>query len=1053
MAVTHYPKQSRLATWLEGKRSRRILDVLLVVLLIAALLLPPISLIDRVTDLGTARVPETGGTLSDPDGTQVIFSPGTIARPFRADLTSIPRVTFLEGSAGGDLLDAAKAIPQNLVAKSPFYQLTLRGEPPTQSMWVAPIPNDSEPYETLDVYTWDSTAKQWQWLPRTVISEDDQIESRVNAVPTSFMIVQTNPKPALVAMDAALAGNLPADGSGAIAEVHPTGLYLGGNGAIDGSVDATFDQLGGTFAVTPVIRNYDGPIVRTDLLANMLVDTAQRDAHIDALVNLAVGNLYKGIDLDYRGLDKNLRGEFNQFLKLLADKLHAQNKQLSVRVEPASQIAEDRFDTGAYDWQAIGLLADTVGIPAPVDPRAYAPGGQFDALLRYAVGQVDRFKIQPIFSGRSVELAGSYLLQKSYGDALQPLIGRVASDQTVVEPGQPLNLALVSSRPTSGLVYDPNIGAYVYRYQDDQGNARTVWLENSASLSHKLEILKRYNLQGFTVENVPGDGLDTDLWSLMRSYQQGQAQEFQSDFLVEWTIKDANGELVSQVRPLADPNLVMAAPDAPGAVQVEVSVKDRGQVLAQPEGQAFMVATYTPVPTPTPEFTPTPSPSPTPEFAELVANSNANVRSGPGTDYPRVGTLRGGATYRITGQNDNGSWWQINYDNGTAWVTGELVTIRGNSESVAIVEVAPPPTPAPVAAAPAAAPAAAAAAPAAAPSYPRAPGTFGYGVQAQVYGGADLGYIVNATRNMGFNWVKFQLPWKDFEGSKGAYGWGGMDQIVDTLRGGGLNILASIVKAPNWARPGNTDFSVEGPAANNQDYADFVGAFAAHYKGRVQAIEVWNEQNLWYEWGREPLDPGRYVDMLCRAYRAIKAQDPGMTVVLGALTPTGVNDGSIAIDDVAYLQRMYAAGAKNCFDAVGAHPSGYNNPPDAKMGYSNPAEPSFKNHPSFFFRDTMERYRAVMVANGDSGKRIWPTEFGWASESNPVPGYEYARDVTLDEQAQYLVKAYQLAKSWGWVGPMFAWNLNFGITNPGTELAAFGIAGRPAEAALAGMPK
>jgi hypothetical protein len=167
------------------------------------------------------------------------------------------------------------------------------------------------------------------------------------------------------------------------------------------------------------------------------------------------------------------------------------------------------------------------------------------------------------------------------------------------------------------------------------------------------------------------------------------------------------------------------------------------------------------------------------------------------------------------------------------------------------------------------------------------------------------------------------------------------------LNGSGLNILVSIVKAPDWSRPGNTDRSVEGPPANPQDYADFVGAFAARYKGRVKAIEVWNEQNLWYEWGHEPLDPGRYVDLLCRAYQAIKAQDPGMVVVAGALTPTGVNDGSTAIDDVAYLQRMYAAGVKRCSDAIGAHPSGYNNPPDAKFGYSD--RRSWPESCSFFF--------------------------------------------------------------------------------------------------------
>ena len=377
-----------------------------------------------------------------------------------------------------------------------------------------------------------------------------------------------------------------------------------GNGAIDGAVDATFDQTAGAYAVLPVIRNYEGPIVRSDLLANMLVDSEQRAAHIDNLVNLAVGNNYKGIDIDYRGLDKNLRGEFNQFIKELAEKLDAEGKDLSVRVEPAVQVAEDRWETGAYDWQTLGLLADTVKIPAPQDPNAYVPDGQLDALARYAVGQINRAKLQVILGGQSMEQAGNYLLAKSYTDALQPLLGRVAADQTVVEPGKPLNLALVSSKPTSGLVYDPNIGTYVYRYQDDQGTARTVWLENAASLSHKLDLLKKYNLQGFTLENLPADGLDTDLWSLMKNYQQGRVQPIENNFVVEWTVKGSDGQTTSETRPLADSKVAFAAPNVAGALQVEALIKDRGQVIARQSGDPIAVATYTPMPTPTPMATP-----------------------------------------------------------------------------------------------------------------------------------------------------------------------------------------------------------------------------------------------------------------------------------------------------------------------------------------------------------------------------------------------------------------------------------------------------------------
>ncbi len=1042
MRATEYSGQPRLMRWLEGPQSGRLITwVLIPLLVIAALLLPPISAVQKIADLGTSRIPQTGGAIADPDGTQVIFYEGTIAEPIRASLSSIPRTTFMEGSVGRDLKAAAQTIPTQLLAKSPFYQLKLRGETPTQSTWVLPIPNDSEPYETLDVYAWDAASESWQWLPHTVIREDDQIESRSNAVPLNAMVMQTTAKPALVSADLPLASDLPAEGRDALAEVHPTGLYLGSDGAIDGAVDATFDQLASSFAVMPVIRNYDGPIMRTDLLANMLVDTAQRGAHVDALANLVVSNLYKGIDIDYRGLDANLRGEFNQFVKALADKLHAQGKELSVRVETPTQVSEDRWDTGPYDWQALGLLADTVKIPAPVDPTAYTPDGKMDALATFAVGQINRYKTRFVLSGRSVEQAGAYLLQKSYNDALQPLLGRVASDQTVVEPGQPLNLALVSSRANSGLVYDPNIGTYVYRYQDDQGNARTVWLENAASLNHKLEILKQYNLQGFTLENLPADGLDPDLWSLMRSYQQGKAQEINSELLVEWSVKTDSGETLSEVRPLSDPKVAFVAPNTQGELQVEAVIKDRGAVMARQTGVSVPVATYTPIATPTPVFTPTPTPSPTPEYAVAVAKSAGNVRSGPSTAYARIGTLRAGANYRITGQNEASDWWQIAFDNKSGWVSSDVVNIGGSTADVAVVQVAPPPTAAPRAATTTSG--------GGTTTYPAAPGSFGYGVQIDPWG--DRGRAISAINGMGFKWVKVQIPWKTFEGSPGQRGYA--DDIINQLAGSGLNVLASIVKAPDWARPGNTDRSVEGPPADPQTYADYVAAFAAHNKGKVKAIEVWNEQNLWYEWGHEPLDPGRYVDLLCRAYRAIKAVDPSISVIGGALTPTGVNDGSTAIDDVAYLQRMYAAGAKNCMDAIGAHPSGYNNPPDAKFGYSNPAEPSFKNHPSFFFRDTMERYRAVMVANGDAGKRVWPTEFGWASSGSPHPGYEYAAQNTEAEQADFIVRAYQMAKNWGWVGPMFLWNLDYNVTQPSTELAAFGIMGRAAQSALANMPK
>ncbi len=339
---------------------------------------------------------------------------------------------------------------------------------------------------------------------------------------------------------------------------------------------------------------------------------------------------------------------------------------------------------------------------------------------------------------------------------------------------------------------------------------------------------------------------------------------------------------------------------------------------------------------------------------------------------------------------------------------------------------------------------------------------FGYGVQAHALGG-DAQRVVDMTKGMRFNWVKQQVEWHSHEGSKGQYDFGGLEPLVNAANAGGVNVLFSVVKAPHWARPGNTDFSVEGPPANPQDFADFMGAMAGHFRGRVKAYEVWNEQNLHYEWGNEPLSAARYVQLLRATYRAIKANDPGAMVISGALTPTGVNDGRLAIDDVNYLAQMYANGLRGVCDGVGVHPSGYNNPATVRAGWTDGAEPGFKGHRSFFFRSTMESYRNVMVRYGDAGKKLWVTEFGWASTENlgagPAAGYEYAAQNTEGEQAQRLVDAFNLARAWGYVGPMFVWNLNFApVSGPGDEKAAFGLvradwSPRPAYEALRDMPK
>ncbi|MFO7918427.1 MAG: hypothetical protein R6V13_10135, partial [Anaerolineae bacterium] len=206
------------------------------------------------------------------------------------------------------------------------------------------------------------------------------------------------------------------------------------------------------------------------------------------------------------------------------------------------------------------------------------------------------------------------------------------------------------------------------------------------------------------------------------------------------------------------------------------------------------------------------------------------------------------------------------------------------------------------------------------------------------------------------------------------------------------------------------------------------------------------------------------VDLLEVAYYAIKDADPEAIVVSGGLAPTGGDGGNKAIDDRIYLAQMYDEGLTQYCDAVGAHPSGYNLPPDADWRTYEDPDASFRGpfenrHPSWSFKATMEDYHDII----DGHKRIWPTEFGWASvdglDVDPAEGYGYAADNTEEEQAAYIVRAYEMGRSWGWVGPMFLWNLNFTpVVGVHDEKAAFGIVyenwdPRPAFGDICDMPK
>jgi polysaccharide biosynthesis protein PslG len=347
------------------------------------------------------------------------------------------------------------------------------------------------------------------------------------------------------------------------------------------------------------------------------------------------------------------------------------------------------------------------------------------------------------------------------------------------------------------------------------------------------------------------------------------------------------------------------------------------------------------------------------------------------------------------------------------------------------------------------------------PSTPaQAGGNFAYGFQVQLW---DFNpdakkQVMGMVQQAGFNWAKHQVEWATIEPKPGQYDWTQLDGIVNAAAAANLKVLLSVQHAPAFDKSPSSGLFPSDP----NTYKAFMQTVATRYKGKVTAYEIWNEENLAREAGPGNVDPSHYLPILEAGATGVRAGDPSAMVLLGAPSPTGVNSAE-AMDDVQYLNALYAINngeVKQFYDALSTHPSGFSNPPDC-----TPQTPQcslsggWNNDPSFFAFTRVSQYRDVMVKNGESAKKIWFSEFGYCSGSTPPPGYEYCKYLTAQNQADFLVGAFQKARALDYVGGMVVWNLNFQFAVPATdEKWGFGVirddwTPRPAYSALAQMPK
>lgn len=272
----------------------------------------------------------------------------------------------------------------------------------------------------------------------------------------------------------------------------------------------------------------------------------------------------------------------------------------------------------------------------------------------------------------------------------------------------------------------------------------------------------------------------------------------------------------------------------------------------------------------------------------------------------------------------------------------------------------------------------------------------------------------------GFRWIRQEFPWEDIEiSAKGDFwdhrwnrsAWEKYDRLVALAEKYNLQIIARLDNPPAWSRAvGNTPGWEKAPPDHYADFGDFVYTVVSRYKGRIRYYQIWNEPNIYPEWGDQPVSPEGYVELLKIAYTRAKEADPDCVILAAGLAQT-IETGPRNLSDLIYLERMYQAGVKGYFDVMGAMVYGLWTGP-----YDRRASPDRTN----FARAQL--IREIMVRYGDGDKPIWATEVGWNALPEGFPAFPNYGRVTLEKQAEYATQAYERAnREWPWMGVMNYW--------------------------------
>ena len=300
-----------------------------------------------------------------------------------------------------------------------------------------------------------------------------------------------------------------------ISIVSPQVFAFDRHGNIHGKVDTAMVRKAREAGVklVPLVMNpgFDQPIIHRILTVPVARHTAVR-----AITALCRDNKFAGIQFDIENVHVKDKAAFTSFSKEVADSLHKIGCTLSAAVVP--RLSEDRGPTSYHKW----IFDNWRGV---YDYKALADVMDFLSYMTYAQ-HTGNSPSGPVAGYRWTEDCLKYVLSlgvppnkislgiASYSDHWYP-----AWDSTA---GPRMRGGDISYEKAMSILAQHNVVAQwdsvdkaMRAEWSNQGVYESMWIEDSRAFMAKLELVKKYNLRGYSVWVLGTE--DPKTWEALRA--------------------------------------------------------------------------------------------------------------------------------------------------------------------------------------------------------------------------------------------------------------------------------------------------------------------------------------------------------------------------------------------------------------------------------------------------------------------------------------------------------------------------------------------------------